>query len=272
MPEQTPPSAATPASAPAPAPLKEFVPAELHDRGYLKDLLDRPWDKETAGLVFKKLDGAESLIGKKMLIPGADAKPEDWDGFLEKLRPGKPEEYEIAVNDKADKDFVGALRAAAHAGGFSKMQFDRFIGKLAPFLAEREAALSADRKKQDADFDKLVADTFSDKGKEKLERARSILKEHTPPNLLGFVDRLDNNGLAILAGFVDNFATKYMSEDDLRGTGKGVGSGGTDPEALRTEAKTLMASAEYKDVTHAKHEEVVRRVQELYEQYALTQK
>ena len=104
---------------------REFIPQELHDRPYLKDYLDKPWGKEVGAEFFKKLDGAESLIGKRPSIPDAKtAKPEELEKFFEQYRPEKPEDYELPVEKdvKLDDTFAKAVRSAFHEGRISKVQ------------------------------------------------------------------------------------------------------------------------------------------------------
>ena len=57
----------------APALLETIIPAEFKDQAYLKDLKGLPIGPDAYTALFKKLDGAEKLIGKKTAIPEATA-------------------------------------------------------------------------------------------------------------------------------------------------------------------------------------------------------
>ena len=144
--------------------LKEVVPTEFHDRAYLKDLLAKEQTPEVFAEVFKKLDGAETLIGKRPGIPGADAKDEDWDKFLSGLRPAKMEDYEIPAptekDVKRDEEFEKVLRAAFLKGDISKRQASKFMADFSTNLKEystkRNAAQVEAQKKADAEFETLT--------------------------------------------------------------------------------------------------------------------
>src|SRR3990167_3219822 len=145
---------------PVPPLMKTLIPAEFHDRGYLKDWLEKPSSPEMMADVFKKLDGAETLIGKKLGIPAADAKPEEIEKFYAALRPEKDLDYELKLGEKPDEGFVTELRAAFHATGISKAQAKRFTEKLAPGFEARQVGIAAEQKKLEDAFDVLTQATF----------------------------------------------------------------------------------------------------------------
>lgn len=247
-------------------PFKEFVPQEFQDRGYLKDLLDKPQGPETTVELFKRLDGAQTLIGKKLGIPAADAKPEEVEKFYTALRPEKAEEYEIKLGENPDEEFIKEVRAAFHTAGASKVQVQRFLEKLAPVYQAREKKQIETQAKLDKEFNDLVVSTLGPENEKILARVKEALATHTPAPLKPFIGKLDNNALALVAGVVNAILVKYVPEDDLNGRNKGGVGSGNDINALRQEAMKLMGSPEYKDFRHPDHEKTVKRVEEIYAQ------
>ena len=257
---------------PADKPFKDIIPAELHDRGWAKPFLDKPYNTELTLELVKKLDGAESLIGRKIGIPTADAKPEEVAKFYETLRPAKPEEYEFKLGEKADEATYKEMRAAAHAAGLDKRQMAKFVEAMTPGFEARRKAAEAEAAKRDQEFDALVEQTF---GKDPavsakaIDDARAALKEHAPAAVQALIPELDNKALAVLAGAVKSILAKYTPEDDLNKNKEGAGSNGTDAAALRKEARDLMAKPEYRDFRHADHEKTKARIAEIYAHPAL---
>lgn len=247
-------------STPPPAPvLKEYIPQELHDRGYLKDFLDKPVDKDTIAALAKKLDGAETLIGRKTGVPAADAKPEEWEKFYGALRPEKADDYDYKFGEKADADFVKTFKESAHHAGMSKGMVNRLMEKLQPYFANRQKAAEEAAAAQDAEFTKLTASVDS----AAMDKVKAALKEFVPDEAKLHIGSLDNKALALMALSINAILKKYANEDDLN-PGGGAGGGGEDATALREEARKLMASPAYTDFRHPDHEKTKKRVDEIY--------
>lgn len=247
---------------PTPLALKDLITeAGLADRAYLKDFADKPLDKETGLALLKKLDGAESLIGRKIGIPANDAKPEEVEKFYSTLRPEKPEDYEIVTGEKPDEEFIKALRVAAHKGGISKHSMKVLSNELGNILKARAQKAAEAQANADKEFDQLVSTAFGADKDKVLERVKGALEEHAPAAVKAHIGRLDDKSLVLVAGVVDAIIKKYTPEDKMGGKGGGTG---LTPESIREEARKLMASPEYKSQFHPKHDEVVKKVNELY--------
>ncbi len=253
MPDDTPP---------APVLTKTFIPADLHDREYLKPFLEKPWNPETGAEVFKKLEGAQALLGKKRGIPEGDDQKE-WDDFHAKLRPAKPEDYEIALGEKPDEEFVKVFRTAAHEAGASKRSLKVMTEKLTPFFkarAEAEAAKTAAMEKEYVEFTKAAMGEGWDK---KQGRVMTAIKELAPEGAKKFIDKLSNNDMALMVSTIDAVLSKYAKEDDFKANG-GNGSGGAaDKEALVAELHKLYADPGWKDFTKPGSAQVRKRVEEI---------
>lgn len=72
------------------------LPEELKDKPWVKSILDESGNVDPAK-VFSKLDGQESLLGKRHL-PGKDSTDEDWKKFASEM-----------TKDYADQDYENAL-------------------------------------------------------------------------------------------------------------------------------------------------------------------
>lgn len=242
---------------------KEFIPAEFHDKPYLKDFLEKPDSPETRTELFKKLDGAETLIGRKIGIPGADAKPEEIEKFYGSLRAAKPEDYEFKVGGKPDAEFDKELRTAAHTAGLSKAQMAKFIDKLAPGIQARQTAIVERQAALDKEFEGIVAAAYGKDNEKVVARVGEALKEFTPEPLKAHLDKLDNNALAIVTGVINSIMQKYVPEDDLSSKDKGAAGAG-DKATLQKEARELQVSEAWKNWQHPDHEKTKKRVAEIY--------
>lgn len=106
--------------------------AGLQDAG-IREWVGKAGFKDTSATSFealaKKTRDAESLIGKSVQLPAADAKPEDWDKFYGKLgRPEKPDGYEFKLpeglpeNLPYNTELRDRFSPVAHKLGLSKSQ------------------------------------------------------------------------------------------------------------------------------------------------------
>jgi hypothetical protein len=257
MPNETP-------TTPEPVLAKTLIPQDLHDRGYIKPWLDKPWTPELATEVFKKLDGAETLIGKKTLIPDDKSDPKDVEAFYSKMRPEKAEDYEFQLGEKADPEFDKVLRGAAHKAGVDKRQMSAFVKELAPhFQAAAKAQADAESAKE-AEYTKLVQESVGAEYEKKQAQVAAAVKEFAPENAKALMDKLDNKALALVVALTHGILAKYASADDLSNLGsKSVGTG-TDKASLLEEAKKIYASVAWKDFQNPGHEAAKKRVDEIF--------
>jgi hypothetical protein len=207
------------------------------------------------------------LVGKKTLIPGPDAKPEEAEAFYSKLRPAKADDYEFKMGEKPDAEFVKAFRESAHFAGLSKVQTSRLVEKLTPVLEARAKAQIDAAAARDTEFETLVKSTLGDGHEKKVERVKTAIKELVPESVRAFADRLDNNSLALVVAFSHSLLEKYAGEDDFKGGaggGSGAGaSGGTDKDSLVKELHTLYATEAWTNFQHPDHDKTRKRIEEI---------
>lgn len=263
MPEdQKPPEGAPPAT-----PVFEtIIPDEFKDRTYLADLKTLPVGPDGYKALFKKLDGAQTLLGKKTGVPAADAPVEEWEKFHAALRPAKADDYEIPVKEGStpDPEVQKSVKAIFHEAGLSKAQASKLMAKFEGFVdgqtkAQREAAAAAD-----AEFEALTKKTFGPENEKVLTRSKELLNTLTPPEMAPFLNRLPNESLVLIAGLMESVRAKFMKEDSMDGTG---GSGAApDVAALREEARTLQASEAWRSTFHKDHATTKAKVDAIYAQ------
>lgn len=255
--------------------LKEVIPAELHDRGYIKESgwLDKPvTDKEVLASVFKKLDGAESLLGKRPAIPGKDAKDEELDKFFGQFRPEKADDYEIPIAKDAknvDEAFLKTVREAFHAGDINKRQAAKFLAKMTEFGAARQKEAQAAQEKAAKEFDALSKAALGGDNKAVMERARKLIAEHAPAVYKNLVPQLDDKSLLIMTGVLEGVVKAYGLEDKLNPKGSGSGDGGEGSrEEKRERAKALIAEIDKMKPMDPNREKKQAEVNALYKEIA----
>lgn len=251
----------------------KVIPQEYHDRAYLKDFLTMKNAPEAFSALFKKLDNAESLIGKRptgVVIPAADAKPEEIEQFLSKLRPEKADDYEIKVRegDTPDPEFAKVLKQSFHEAGLTKFQASKVQEKFLAAVGAQRAEVAKAQKALDDEFMALSEKTFAADNEKKLARAKAMLTEHTPENLKAHIQKLDNNALVILAGVLNAVDEKYGLEDKINPSGSSANNAPADVASLREEARTIMASKEYTDTFHPQHDAAVAKLKVIYAEVA----
>lgn len=242
------------------------IPDEYKEAAYLKDVT-------SMDDVFKKLDGAQKLIGQRQQgVPGEDATPEQWDEFYKSAgRPEDPKDYEFKYEEgqEASLEAQEGLKKICHEAGLSNKQvgilqpaFDKF----AQDLAEQQQTASVEA--ADAEFNKLSTEMFGDKADEVLADVKKILNDNKPANMADFdehLNQLSNKDLLIMSGVLNNVKQRYMSEDAIVNSGVPTG---TSSQELQEEGRKLLASEAYANSFHPKHAETKARISEIYEMRA----
>lgn len=210
--------------------LREIVPQDYHNAGYLSELLDKP-QKEALPEVFKKLANAQSLIGKKSGLPGADATDADWDNFFKTLKPSSTEEYKFGDTSKVDPTFLRVVQDSFLEGTIHPKQAARFMAKyqegMKGYVEKLNAAKAAEKEKADKAFEELSKVGLGENSKEKIATSRKLLEEHCPAAFKDLVGKLPDKELLIMSAAVYAIAEKFMPEDQLKGKGNtGTGDNG----------------------------------------------
>jgi len=249
-----------------PATFDTLIPDEFKDRTYLSDLKALPVGPDSYKALFKKLDGAQTLIGKKTGIPEANATPEEVEKFYSSLRPAKVEDYEFPAPKEGmtapDPEALKAIKGIFHEAGLSKSQAAKLSAKFEEFAQKQNAPAIEAAKKQDAEFIEMTNKAFGTENAKVLERSRTLLSQLTPDTLKPYLVRLPNESLVVLSAVMESVRAKFMKEDDIDGAGGGGDV--TDVSALSAEGAKLMLTPEWKDAFHAGHAAMVARVDKIY--------
>jgi len=260
--------------------LKEFIPQDLHGREYLKPWLDKPAnDKGVLAEVFKKLDNAESLIGKRPLIPGKDATEADWDNFLKTLRPEKAEDYEIPLAEGTKLDDRGlayhkALREAMLSAGIPKAVAKKFLTEMQQFGFRDQKDFAAKMRiaqdKAKAEYDTAAKAALGDKREEIIARVDALINELAPAAFKPEFAKLNAEQRLTAIGVINAVLEKYVPADKINAK---PGASGGAPEqgeeaVLTAEMQKIQGSVEYKDLFGVDHQKMKDRVSEIAKRLA----
>lgn len=242
--------------------IKALIPAEFKDKPYLSDV-------DSVEKLFKKLDGAQTLLGKPrgLQVPEANAPKEKFDEFFKAIgRPDKAEEYEFEKVEGLNYDdkFLASVKSMMHAAGVPKEMAKTLQKNFDAMQLQRIKEHQEFEKAEDAKFDTLVKPHLGEDTDKALKSSQTLIRSVLPADMAPHLDKLTPAQAAILAVVVNKFAEKYISPDKLP-TGDGTGSSSSESvEALQTEARTLMAKPEYWRPDHPESQTLQKRVKELY--------
>jgi hypothetical protein len=199
----------------------------------------------------EKFLGADKA-GRGVIIPKADAKPEEWRAFYAKVGgvPEKPEGYKIP--DALAKDpIIAKLRERAHALGVPPALFGGVLETFAAEsagLAERQAtefAATAQREVE-ALYAEWGATGEKDKNIELSRRAaRTFIPHETPEQLAETLNKIEGAiGAAATLKLFASIGNGLGEHNFIQGDGNG-GMGGMTPEAARMRINDLRNDAEF---------------------------
>jgi len=231
------------------------VPDEYKDKAYLKDV-------NSMDDVFKKLDGAQSLIGRqKVSFLHDDSTEEEIQAFNRSAgMPEKPEEYNFERPDDAipNEEIDARIKQIFHNAGLSGKAATKVQKEYEGYLNELSA-------KNDEAFDMLSADVLGDKVDGILASGKKLIEENLPPKLAESFSNLPNEALVTMAAVLENVRQKYITEDNINDS-NGVGSGSNGVESLREQGRQLLADPARNNAFHPKHKEVNEKLKEVYGQ------
>jgi len=253
LPPANPPTEAPPPAPPAPS---FAVPDAYKEKPYLKgvDSLDK---------VFSMLDGAQTLIGKKS-IPGADAKPEDWEAFYDaKGRPKTAAEYKIEGAEKSDPRFLSSVQKALHKIGATPSEANLLWKEVSAELDAISKEKGLVDQQADIDFEALASKTFGVNKETILSTSKGLLEKFAPSEMKPLIANLPNEQLILLAGVLDNINKTYIKQDGAP-SGQPAATGRT-PGEIQEQARQLMLKPEFSNPFLPGHDAVKKQVEQLYQ-------
>jgi len=239
-----------------------LVPEELRGEGSLKAIPD-------FGTMAKNYVNAQKMVGAdKIVIPGKNAKPEDWDAVFNKLgRPEKPEAYAIAPPETMPKDFpldtklLDEYRGIAHK---FRLLPDQVKGIFDWFM-ETEIKNYNTYGEMEAGEMKQLTEAISPNPyeREKIKKgAEDLFKVFADDNIVKLAEKtkLMENPAFVL---VMNQIAGKISEETM----KGVKPQGGSPADIQGELNRIILDKDgpYYDKKNPKHDETVAYVTGLYQ-------
>lgn len=246
---------------------------------YAKDYLDKPYMQsiDSPDRLFKEFDNLQSLVGKKLNVPGPDATDKEQTEYLDLIRykdkdvykfsdahlPDNlkglhPEGFEDRIKELFQQAALTTKQASILSEGYDKIMLD-LNGEAIKNYAEIQKANAIN----DADYNALADKTWGTEREAVQNTARALLQEFTPPEFKRGLDDLSNENLVVMASVLKRISDKYISQDDLKALRYG-GEGTQSLDALKTEAQQKMQELMALDPHDPKYEAKKREVNEMY--------
>ena len=246
---------------------------------YGKEYLDKPYMKaiDSPERLFKEMDNAQNLIGKKLNVPGPEATDKEQEEYLDLIRPKDknvyqlsdahlpenlkgfhPDGFEDRIKDLFQKAALTPKQATILSEGYDKIMLD-FNGQAISHYAELQKAQQIN----DADYNALADKTWGTEREAVQNTARALLQEFTPEEFKKGLDDLSNENLVIMASVLKGISDKYISQDDLNIL-RHSGMNTQTVDTLKSEAQQKMAELMNLNPHDPKYEAKQREVNELY--------
>ena len=214
------------------------VPDEFKEEAWAKDL-------KTHEDVWKKLAGAQKLIGKKGIIPPSkDAPKEEWDAHYKALgRPETPEGYEFqsiealkAIDRNATLD--NGIKQIFHKYNVPKEAAEGIVREYENLLYEFKKPDLEKMTKTEQEFQNLTKEVLGDERDSTINAFKDIMRESLGDKafLASKLEGLDNDALMPLIVFSKNLHDKYVGENKIKVNNNSVGDMTGD---LRSDFQTL---------------------------------
>ncbi len=247
-----------------------IIPEVYSNEGWAKDI------KSDAD-VWSKLAGSEKLIGQRVegkidllkenstseeinTYYKALGRPDEAKGY-EFNREGQSEEFKKLNSDEIDN----AFKEIFHKHGLSGKQATGVQKDCETMMETRLVEQLEKEKKIDSEFDGMAIKTFGHDKEAIIESSKILLEKFAPEGFGDKIQKLDNETLVVVAGVLNNLKKTYISEDAMKElTGSEKRTEGETEEALRTEARKLMASPEWTDSMNPRNKEVKDEVEAIY--------
>jgi hypothetical protein len=222
------------------------IPEEYKEKPYAKDI-------KSYGDVFKMLDNAQTLIGKKTIgIPDEKSSEEDINNFYKTLGvPDAPDGYDFEtppvlseVYGNQAGDMNNEFKTLLHKAKLTATQAKELKDGYNDIMQKASEAANLKRALVDKDFDDLAVKTFGDKKDTTLSTAKQMLTDHAPSEFVDALRDVPNNYLIGFAGVLDNIHTKYIAADKAPVATSAVGSDAAD---LQSQIGAILSNPDFRD-------------------------
>lgn len=236
------------------------LPEDIRSNPGLADIKD-------VGALAKIFIDTKQMQGNSIQIPGADAKPEEWDKALFS-KTGWPEKVEgYSRIDKTGKgenwgyndDFENAWYNMVHKHRLSNKQAN---GLLQDLNANQLEAFNKDTTDSEAKFNeakKGMETKFGQSLPEKLEQAKRFISQFAGEE---FVNHLNDSGLRNDPRFLEFMinVSDNWAEDHAVSTQRGVTALGSSPDQINDAIRDLQKDERFTNTNHPQHKEVLEKL------------
>ncbi len=228
-------AAQAPASAPAadPAPADPAAPPAANDFTLPDEYKEKGWAKNIKSQddVYKMLDNAQAMAGKKFAIPDPEtASQDDVEAYYNELRPKDVSEYKFA--DGTADEAKAAYGEMFHKHGLSVRQQE---GVTADFNGMLEQ-MQADMTSSDG-FVEEMTNSFGDKYEARAGQISAQLKTMMTPDDLQSIEAMPNKHLGVMYRFMDKVLNDYGVNNS--GAAAGVDAGAAGAVNVKEKRETL---------------------------------
>jgi len=239
------PSSPSPAAAPDPsaAPAADPAPSYSHPDAYK----DKPYLKNLKSVddVYKALDGAQELIGKKSIpFDYSKATPEEIEAHHTAIRPKEAAEYAKPEGWEVSEEQIGAYQKVLYEEGVPKAVGDKLLAKVAALDAEQMTLMFG----KDA-YEGMLKESFGeDAWQKKGGETATFIKQYTSPEDQALMEKVPNQ----LLGVMYRMADKIKEAHGIKETSVAVGGESTAPK-VDIVAERAKIRQELREVTNKPH-------------------
>ncbi len=226
-PQGTPP--ASPPAGDSPAPSGEFQVPDTYK--------DQPWAEKikTSDDLWKALEGAQNLIGKKTVVSMPDftkATPQQIQEYFAQTRPAEKSAYKFGDDvPEADREAIADM---LYSNGISDYQGNKVIESYKAYEAKQLEAMTSEE-----GFNKELETSFGTSWKQIGGETAKFLKENMTPADSELFNKLPNSVLGLMYRTINNIVEGYGIKAGETGAPAGGGQGPGAPEDLDQQATAL---------------------------------
>ena len=231
---------------------RQFVPSDLASHPALQDV-------EDYGQLVKSYVETKEASANMVAVPGADAKPEDWQAFYTKVgRPEKLEDYNKVLEGQGFQWSEGSesLQKAVFEAGLTAHQ----VAELSKAIGEMGAAQQADSQKTQDNVIQSLRGEWGKNFDQRLGLAQEAVKRFGTE---GFNEFLAETGAGNHPAFIKMMSQIGQTLAD-EGIVDGESFGVMSKEDAAKEAERITALPAYSDRNDPDHERVVEEATRLF--------
>lgn len=198
---------------------------------------DKPWASKvkTQEDLWKALDGAQSLIGKKTVIPDfATASEQEIEGYFNQLRPQDKAEYSFTDDTPAEDAEV--YRDIFHESGLSKVQAEKLVAKYNEVMGKRQESLYSEEG-MFAELEKSFGKNYKEVG----AKVAASIVPHVSAEDKAVLDAMPNQYVGLIYRMANNMLKAYGASESGINANAPTTIAPADMDKVRTELRNKIA-------------------------------